>query len=1033
MQSSVPSSSRNNVFPFGVFRRCSAGGVPVVCRGVVLLLLCLASWPSLAVEPEEEPPDPTRQVNLAVNPGFEFAGAGDEAAQGWLPIGEDQLADWEKAHYKTTKRGTFVPASRDEGAARTGHYGLRLFGADLTTSAVWQRVDLLQTEPKPILFAVWSRIDGAEPLPEHVGASKRSIWAEFGIANVRHTDGTKAEISRNRPQIDLSRGKGEWTLAQTVYVPEKPVRYVEVKVDLRSAGPATTLCVDDLVVAEVASTVAELEKRGLDVLAADIPVAPDRAVSGAARLRVPLFDSGGRGRPLGDPLPLRVVLLRDALLVETDFRPADDELLELLIAPYDRKPFDSPHAADFYRFQFSADGRSKFSWALTRNERALGAPRDAAFFLQRQPLPPPSVRAAKTDSEPAWSIRIPFDTIQETAPRPGTWRINVCRRQGDRVACSSPTYARERKFGRLVFLSPAQQPAQLAIERVRVLSEHPHRDAIPPYALENSLPWGDAQVEVTLSWRGAEARQAYVLCGTGADGAVRLPITLAPGRHRHRLDVPLRQSGLQRLSVRVEGEHGAALAQLALPVTVSPLLTLWTYEPFLYGDEPTAQIYTWLGAADPALILDLRAHVEDWRGRRVGDGVVVAARAGEPVRLDVPVGGVTVNPEPTASHWIVVEALDERGRALGASRCRIGRIPRPEPRKAPPIETVRVDRRGYLEVNSRPFFAVVASLSVKNAGRGYMRTPRLGFNAAKVNCGADDVAHGCEDVSVRKLFTDLYAAGVYAAPLIWIPAEDDERRKLIDWFKASPTFLVLIGGEVYRGTAKSFNRPEWLAYPERPVLVEYHNSGSWLDQVHDGGPVAPISMVPFSHWVYSPVRKLLADYARERAVRGQTGLFTSLVLLQDPHVGIWDVRAFAYLSAIYGGTGAYLYIVANEHDPQDDRIVELTRGLATELRLMGPVFTAEDQRRTVRVTPAGAGLQVGERRVGTERYLIVVNTNREAVEARFELGNDERAREVALRFEPPRKIELEDGRAFEDKLPPHWARVYRLKLLAPEQ
>lgn len=1018
MRSLMPSSSRNSDRPFG--RR----------RGVVvLLLLCLAEWSSLAAGADQEPPDPARQVNLAVNPGFEFAGAGDQAAQGWLPTGEDQLADWEKASYVTIRRGTFVPPTQDEGAARTGHRGLRLFGADLTACAVWQRIDLLQTEPKPILFAVWSRIDGTQPLPERSNATDRTVWAEFGIAVVRHMDGTKAEIDRARPAIDLSRGAGEWTFGQAVYVPEKPVRYIEVKVDLHSAGPATVLCVDDLTVAEADSTVAELEGRGLNVPAADILVARDRALPGPARWRVPLIDDSGRGRPRGEPVPLTIVARRDGLAIGTDFTPADGELLELLIAPCERKPLDSSHAADFYRFQFSADGRSMFSWALTRNERALGAPEDAAFFLDRQPLPPPSVSAAKPDSGPAWSFFIPFDSIQEAPPQDATWRLNVCLRQGERVACSSPTYARERKFGRLIFPAPAQEPAPSAIERVRVLSAHPHRDATPPYALRNSLPWGDVQVDVTLSWRGADAAEASLLCGTGAGEATRLPITLERGRHSHRLDVPLRQAGLRRLSVRVEADDGQVLAELAMPVTVSPLLTLWTYEPFLYADEPVAHVRAWLGAADPALAVKLRAHVEDWLGRRVGDDIVVAARADGPVRLDVPVGGVRVNAEPSADHWIVVEALDGEGGALGESRCRIGRIARPGPRKAEPIESVSVNQRGYLEVNGKPFFAVIASLNVKDGGRGYRKTPRLGFNAAKVNCGRDDKVIIHEDVSIRKLYTDLYQGGVYAAPCIWIPAADEERKALIDWFKEGPGFLVVIGGEVYRGTAHHFDRPEWLVYPERPVVVEYHNSGSWLDQVHDGAPVAPISMFPFPYWDWSPARKLVADYARERAVRAQTGLFTSLIVRQDPHSGIWDTRAFAYLSVIHGSTGAYLYVVATSGDPEDDRILEWTRGLVEELRLMGPIFTAEDQRRTVRVTPPAAGLQVGERRVGQERYVIVVNTSPEPVAARFELADGERARKVALRFEPPGEIETEDGRAFEDTLPGHWARLYRLELM----
>jgi len=927
----------------------------------LVILLCLAAACAVGGEGAASPADTARQVNLLAGPGFEFAGTTDEAAKGWLLIGEDQMADWEKASYVIAQRGTLLAARRHEGAARSGQYGLRLFGADRTICAVWQRIELLQTQPKPILLVAWSRLDGAEPLPARVGAFDLSIWGEFGIANVRHMDGTKAEISRGRPLIDLSRGHGEWTLAQAIYVPTKPVRYLEVKVDLHGAGPATLLCVDDLLVAEVDSTVAELEARGVKVPAMNIAPAPAWVSPEATALEIPLIDQDGRGRPLARRLRLSITSERDELVLRRLDRFDDDEALELLIAPYDRKPFDMARAADFYRFRFSKDGSGRFAWALTRNERALGAPEDAAFFLPRSPSPHPSAKRPKANAPGSpWTVRIPFDTIEESAPRAAAWRINIARRRGDEVACSAPTYSREQKFGRLLLRAPEQQPSPLAIERVEVLAGDVGGEKVPPYALANGIPWGDVPVSVSLAWRGPAGRPATLLCDAGSGQVAHLPITLEPGRHQHSIPVQFHGAGLRHLNVRVRDRRtDQTLARLVLPVTVRPLLTPWMYERFLYADEDAADVYVWIGAADAAAVRTLRTHVEDIRGRRIGRKATKPAGTRGPLKLSVPVNRVKVNDEPIADHWIVAEALDKRGKPMGSARLRIGRIPRRAPRQEEPIKSVQVNGRGYLAVNGKPFFAVVASLNVRNAGRGYRRTPRLGFNAAKVNCGPEDKAIVHTDMSVRKLYTDLYQGGVYAAPFIWIRREDPERRQLLDWLKASPAFLLVVGGEVYRDTAHSFDHPDWLVYPQRPVLAEYHNSGTWLDVVRHGKPIVPISMVPFTSWDASATRKLLADYARERAVRAQTGLITSIVVCQNPYSSIWDVRAFCYLSAIYGGTGAYLYIVADKGDPEDDRIEELTRGLAAELRLMGPVFTAVDQRRTVRVSPAGAGLQVG--------------------------------------------------------------------------
>ncbi len=1008
------------------------GGVMRAMAVVVLLLVVQTALP------DEAPPAPdaVRQVNLAVNPGFERAGTDDQTALGWWPAGEDQVSDWQHAPYEATQRGHFQAPQCDAGAARTGQSGLRLFGTDQTTSAVWQRIDLLQTEPRPIVLAVWSRFEGAATRPKRPHVKTLAVWAEFGIVNVRYMDGTKAAINRAGPLIDLRKGDGRWVRGQAVFTPDKPVRYLEVKADLHGAAAAAVLCVDDVLVAEVDATVAGLEARGVDVPPADVVVAPSWANAEQLAIALPLIDRAGRGRPLANSVKVLVTAHPEALTVHLERTLEKGERLEVLIAPYDRLPFRTTRPADLYRFRFGSDGTHEFAWGLTRNERAFGAAEDATFFLDRQPLPPPVVVSPKAGGPNGrWSVRIPFDTIEVAAPRSAVWRLNVCLRRGDQIACTAPTYTRQRRFGRLAFLPPDRQARRLVVDRVEASSPHADPKSIPPYAPKNTIAWGDATVTTTLTWRGDAARKAILICDAAGAETVRQPITLKPGRSTYPLTVPLMEPGLQKVRVGVISETGdEVLGKLTVPVAVCPLLTMFTYETFLYDDEDVAEARVWIGATAKTGDFRLPAHAEDWRGRRIGDDVTAKAGAGQSVLLRIPVDQMKVHDEPVADHWLVVRALDDAGHVVDQARCRVGRFIRPKRREGTRIEQVRINERGYLEVNGRPFYAVIASLNVEDLEAGYLKTPRLGFNSAKINCGPNDQIVSNRKGSVREVYTELYKNGVYAAPCFsMIPKDQQEQwTRLVNWMKASPTFLAVIGGEVYRSPASYYDTPFYLKDPQRPLVLEYHNCGNWLNVEALGKTVGHIAMFWSGHWQVPPVQTIRASYSRERAIKPDMGLMSSISLSEDPHFSIWSARAHAYISAIHGGTGVYLYTFAPEaDDPEGGRVVELLRGLATEMRRMGPIFTADDQRRTVRVTPADQGLVVGERRIGDERFLMVVNPNAHTVNTTFELNKDEQAVRVAKRFEAPATIELGGSRRFVDELPARWARVFRISLAAP--
>jgi len=983
---------------------------------ILLLIIVFPAKLACSAETEAEIPDPSRQVNLLINPGFELAGSEDEIAQGWLPMGEDQRPDWERATYANATMVEEVRPHRNEGSAYTGLRGLQLVGQSKTVSAVWQRVVLLQKEPRPVIMACWHRCD------------KSKAWAEFGLANVRYMDGTKDDVDRRKPLVDLSKGDGEWTLSQAVFTPQKPIRYIEVKVDLHGCQSLTSLSVDNLLVAEVDSTAAELYARGLDIPAAQLVCAPQWATFERDASEVTLITRKGAGLPLSERLPILVTADDEALTIETERALAEDEALEFLLAPYARKPLNPHYAADFYRVGISMAGEAKLSWGMTRNERHLGVPNDASYFVDRQALPPITVSRRPSDKDDHWKLRIPFEAIEQSPPSAAVWRVSVCLRQGDELACSAPTYARERLFGRLVFPEATAEASQLVVERATV---------------EEGDSWKERNIDLLLSWRGNAKLKAKVTAQAPLEASARQSVKLAPGQQHIRLTLPLHQQGLQVIDIAVvEQKTSRQLAALSLSADVKNPVFAWMYETFLYEDEDEAEVRVRIDEPTLRKTESVRAQVEDWRGQSVGKPVEEklgllqetdeerkkAQRLRPHAEFLIPVADIPVNEEPICDHTMVVQALDRRGDVLAETRLPFGRMQKPEPRTLEPIKTSRINDRGYLEVNGKPFFAVIVSLKVKDDYNGYLRTPRCGFNAAKVRCGNDDLVAPVgdrKDISIRGLYTELYKQGTYAAPNPWTAGEE-QLKNLFTMMKESPFFLLTVAGEAYREDGTKYSSPLWTEYPERPMLIEHHNAGTWLSIENLGKTVADVAMYWFGFRPHSPYRWGAASFARERAIKPDMGLIASTGVGLSPEFTQWDTRNSCYRAAIEGATGVYVYICTS--DDQDDRIIEQTRGLATELRLMSPVFLAENQERTMLVEPlAQSGLFVAERLVDGERYLLVSNTNAQPIKAEFTLSEKEEADSVRVRFER-HYIKLQSNRSFEDEIPARWARVYRICL-----
>jgi len=948
-----------------------------------------------AIGGEKEAPDARRQVNLLSNPGFEFAGKHDEVAADWLPFGENQISSWQGVRYGGPHYADFVPSQRDEGSSRTGLYGLRLISSGLAMSGAWQKVTLLQTKPKPILLSVWSRLDGS------------AGWAEFGIANVRYMDGTKGEIDRSKPLIDLRKGDGKWIRQQALYKPAKPVRYIEVKIDLQQGSSPAFLRIDDAIVAEVDSTVSELRTRGLKVPGADLTVAPSWASFERNAFEMQLIANGGNGAPIDERLLLLVIAESDALVIETQWPLKKDESLEFLLAPYDRKPFSPNYAADLFRVSFSKDGKTVFSWGMTRNERHLGITEDAAYFLEHEAIPP--IRTSKIGSR--ISIRVPYETIEQEVPQSSTWRLNACLRQGERLACSAPTYSRERLFGRLIFPDQGDQASPLSINRVNL----------------RNTDWNAREVELGLSLETQESLNVLLTAKTQSGQKSVFPLTIEPGQGDYSRELSLPETGLQFIDLNIAPDNKnnePELASVRIPTTVSSPLWAWMYEVFAYEDENEVEVRAQISGRTAEKTEWLQVYIEDWRGRQVGKPVRKKPKA--KTLFFMPIGDIPANDEPVCDHKMVVRALDKNGELLVESRLPFGRIRRPEQRKAEPIESVRVNEKGYLEVNGKPFFAVISSLQTKDHVGGYLRTPRVGYNAVKINVGAkDQIAASQDNSSAKDIYARLYGQGVYAAPMVYEPRNDEGMRELFDWFKKSPSFLLVVGGELYYEDGSRYDKAIWREYPERPLLLEHQNCGSWLSMSKLGEPIGDIAMTWVGSHHISPSRSMAAFFARERAVDPGVGLLPSVGIILAPSYSIWDSRMLCYLGIVEGATGAYLVTVAR--DEEGHRLVEQARGLATELRTMGPIFTSENQRRTIRVLPATAGLQVAERRVDKKHYVFVVNPTFRPVKARFMLSNREAVDSMDLRFER-KDLFLDDSGCLEDELPPRWARVYQIQL-----
>jgi hypothetical protein len=976
--------------------------------------------------------------NLAVNPGFELGRAkGNRLPEGWSKLPEDYLANW---------GGYYWPASLDTLMSHSGKASMRCDAASGQTGGAAQTISLRQKEARPIIVGAYCRAENL--IADNFCVLDADVWYDNG----------KKELEVGK--AILGRAAHDWDYRTFTIVPKRPVDHLVVKVENKATLRTTTVWIDDLYVAEMGSTRAELRTRQL-ALPAEIDCAPLAAgeqptIDG--KLEAGLCGSGWW--PVGDaqnsspmsPAPgVSLANDKDNLYL---FLASQADRMEVMLSPFGPPDYDSIEPIAFYRFTISRDGSSAAQAAIDRDGYAFYLPADFSPYNWEAKR---VVRSEQSATPTAWTaeMRIPFAALGVNPPSGGEqWRLNIAAinnhdpldsEDDAQPICWAGTYDNVRDFGSLKFLPPKE----LELSDLSFGDGLPDGLTITPtWITRGDVAWGDNIFHATLTNRSSSLQS--LACelhpepsagerpsdGSTSPAGTALSASIEPGKSWDlALPYHITSSGRQQLRLTLtDTTSGKVAARATFPINVPSPVQLHTDQLFYYPDEKQAH----LDIACPYLPADkpssLRVRlISETTNETLLDNQVSAERQ---VSFGMDISSLPISPEPDKEFRCQVDLI-QGDATLASASTTFGRLERPQFAPQPPVEKVEISPDGTLLVNGKPYLPIIASLQNVKA---YPRASAMGFNAEK-----DNIPDGKSLKDVKARMDDAQHRNVYFVVSDY-QSNQAKRDAVTLMARDHPFVLEYVGSEVtydYNGYFSEGGRLDFYRRqaldPIHPMFWEYEGgSGSWYGRtlgapslgqviqvsgmVTDGplGRMMPrnvdLERAAATHpeqiqVVIVPQRETRGDYL----MPGGWGLYAR----SFPWTPYEQLHCSIYISIIHGARGMYYYAPANDNQ------IDEARGLALELRLLSPVILAPSSPRTVTLSPARNHIDVLEKKYEGKTYLITCNRSEEPDTVEFRLPNLSPETPIARRFEPQRPLQrTADGKAFQDNFGPYDVHIY---------
>ena len=942
--------------------------------------------------------------NLVVNAGFE-RGTGEGLPEGWEKLPADYMPYW---------GGYYWPASRDTLMSHTGTASLRCAAAAGQTGGAAQTIHLRQKEASAIIVGAYCRAENL--IADDLCWLAVDTWYDNG----------KRDLETHR--VVLGKAGHEWDYRTFTILPKRPVDRIVVKIENRSSLRTATVWVDDLYVAEVGTTLAELRARGLTLpdevdcnpLAEGKKPTIDGRVEEECWLETPAVQVG--------PNSVTLAYDEENLYLAVS---AEAERMEIMLSPFGIPGYDDIDHISFYRFAVSRDGSSSAEIAIDQDGYVFYLPDDLSphgweAAVASGPEKPDSQPETRNSKPGYWTaeMSIPFAALGMNPPSSGEeWRINIAAVNPARpltgdAAARLTSWAAEhedfRSFGRLCFV----RPEQLELSQVSFGEELPDGlDVSDTWVTRSDVRWGDNILRARLTNSSASLRALTVeVKPIGAGEGSSVTASVGAGDYWD-IGLPYRTTRIGRQALRLnvkEADSGETVAGSLYPINVAEPIQLRPDQLYYYPDETEAL----LKIACPSLPADgdTSLHLR-LIGQSTGETFLDTEFPAESrMVFGMDISGLPVSSEPVREYRCQVD-LVQGGTTLASGYATFGRLERPEFPWLPAVETVEIGAEGAMLVNGEPFFPIIASL--RNNGP-YDRASAMGFNAEKTNLGSLE--------SGKARIDDAWERNVYFV-VCDVQSNTNDRDALTLFARDHPGVLMHVGSEVafsYGGWyfteegRELFRRRQRLD-PKHPMFFEYEGGcGTWYaralgvpllgDVIHMGAMVQ-----------ISPLGRVVPRaFDLERAAAQKPQEVQAVVMLWDE--GSFDeVRTGIYLAVIHGARGIYYY------EPRPDNEIDKARGLVLELRAIAPIVLSPSVPRTVSVLPARNHIDVLQREYEGKTYLITCNRSEEPEEVEFRLPNLTPDTPIIRRFEPERPVErTADGKGFKDAYGPYEVHVYEI-------
>ncbi len=913
-------------------------------------------------------------INLVKNHSFEQNTPPGTFPPGWqLPM-EDQWVSWVGSSYRKP--------SVEAGESVTGGQSLRASVTYTDGSGVSQLISLHQTEVRPVIIDIWSKLDNS------IGKRGSNYWSPDNCSNltvyIYHQDGTMQEVS---PTFLLGESDHDWDYRRFGFTAQKPVEEILLQITVLGAEPTTTLWIDEVRTFELGATHEELASRGVD--------SPPRSISAKW---------GSRSQPTACS---EIEVSNDArniyLTVPNKY---DSKEISIYLNPQIQSAFVNHYRYLFDVIKITSD-RQVYKGITVEKQ---GYTADGEF------KPAEKYGIEWREEGHAYLLTLPFKALQMPGISFQPLGFNVMWSSGQEKHYWNGNAANNRAMGRIIL---AREPG-IRIKNILFGKRYFHeKEQSQDFISHPQIYAGMNEAEITVANGGPDC-DVEITAGIQGEPLVTQRIHIEQSATKQ-ISFPY-QAGLEELTeftVTVAAD-GQQQINRTYPIQIPPAIEIVLDQEYYFPEEDSA-ILEIHNRYRPILkngmvsieVTDLQNEVVLQKfDQHITDQLT---------NIPIDIHEFRTNPLPVQDYSVVVSYLDENQKVLGRQTRRFGKINHTKRRELPPIEKLTVDEKGRIVINNDfYFFPIVPSVNIMewdeaidlgaNMYRGYLTETVKYFeerdlawekNVYTLTIGPltpeflDQFETDAESLLVHPGFLGCYAKQIYYWKLE--PEHINYRKRVEKIVSGISSQRLVIWGHHDSSFLYDRDMPAW-PVTNPPVGYCYvkimgRPGSAWRNSPY----------LTRTEMVLNPNRFKLAEVNYYAAFHDDE--LVPLHFMMNQSLRADDLEGFrneSYLSIIYGATGLYHWVCTKKDE------LQRLRGWFQEMNHMWPVFVADDAENEVEILPQGSKVDFRLKKWQGKYYLITANRDETVQNVNIKIEGLE-GMKVKKLFELPGNLSVENN------------------------